>query len=88
MTFDLARRLRRESDQLHVKGSTKQFGWLQASATKVSSISITSANLATIRICRPISSNPGHSSASQEVHKHPVAASAPVKYFTLIVGPT
>jgi hypothetical protein len=30
---------------------TKQFGWLPASATKVSSLSITSANPATIRIC-------------------------------------
>jgi hypothetical protein len=28
-----------------LKSSTKQFGWLQASATKVSSLSITSANL-------------------------------------------
>src|SRR5258705_6276471 len=27
-----------------LKGSTKQFGWLQASATKVHSLSITSAN--------------------------------------------
>jgi hypothetical protein len=27
-----------------LKGSTKQFGWLQASATKASSLSITSAN--------------------------------------------
>jgi len=29
----------------NLKGSTKQFGWLQAAATKLSSISITSANL-------------------------------------------
>src|SRR6266852_5461541 len=36
----------------NLKGSTKQFGWLQASATKVSSLSITSANPATIRICK------------------------------------
>jgi hypothetical protein len=28
-----------------LKGSTKQFGWLQATATKASSLSITSANL-------------------------------------------
>jgi hypothetical protein len=35
----------------NLKGTTKQFGWLQASATKVSSLSITSANPATIRIC-------------------------------------
>jgi hypothetical protein len=34
-----------------LKGITKQFGWLQAAATKVSSLSITSANPATIRIC-------------------------------------
>jgi len=34
-----------------LKGSTKQFGWLQAVATKVFSLSITSANPATIRIC-------------------------------------
>jgi hypothetical protein len=34
-----------------LKGSTKQFGWLQASATKVASLSNTSANPATIRIC-------------------------------------
>src|SRR6202049_1382048 len=37
----------------NLKGSTKQFGWLQASATKVSSLSITSANPATIRIDDP-----------------------------------
>src|SRR6267378_1145549 len=36
----------------NLKGTTKQFGWLQASATKVSSLSITSANPATIRICK------------------------------------
>jgi hypothetical protein len=30
---------------------TKQFGWLQASATNVSSLSITPENPATIRIC-------------------------------------
>jgi hypothetical protein len=30
------------------KQMTKQFGWLQAAATKVSALSITSANLATI----------------------------------------
>jgi len=29
-------------------GRTKQFGWLQAAATKVSSLSITSANPSTI----------------------------------------
>ena len=34
-----------------LNGRTKQFGWLQASATKVSSLSITSTNPATIRIC-------------------------------------
>jgi hypothetical protein len=34
-----------------LNGRTKQFGWLQASATKVSSLSITSVNPATIRIC-------------------------------------
>jgi len=35
----------------NLKGTTKQFGWLQASATKVSSLSTTSTNPATIRIC-------------------------------------
>jgi hypothetical protein len=36
-----------------LKGSTKQFGWLQAPATKTSLPSATSANPATIRIvCR------------------------------------
>jgi hypothetical protein len=30
-----------------LKGNTKQFGWLQAAAAKVSSLSITSANPAT-----------------------------------------
>src|SRR5260370_36156763 len=34
-----------------LKGSTKQFGWLQAPATKISFLSIISANPATIRIC-------------------------------------
>ena len=38
----------------NLKGSTKQFGWLQASATKISFLSPTSANPATIRICIPI----------------------------------
>jgi hypothetical protein len=33
MTIDLARRLLCESDQFHLKGSIKQFGWLQAPAT-------------------------------------------------------
>ncbi len=33
-----------------LKGSTKQFGWLQAPATKISFLSATSANPATIRI--------------------------------------
>ena len=32
-----------------LNGSTSKFGWLQAAATKVSSLSITSANPATIR---------------------------------------
>jgi hypothetical protein len=32
---------------------------------------------ATIRICRPISSNPEHSSASQEVHKQPADGEGP-----------
>jgi hypothetical protein len=32
---------------------TSKFGWLQASATKVASLSVTSANPATIRICVP-----------------------------------
>ena len=48
---DVARRLRCEPNQFQTKGSTKQFGWLQASATNVSSLSITSANPATIRTC-------------------------------------
>ena len=34
-----------------LKGSTKQFGWLQAHATKISFLSTTSASPATIRIC-------------------------------------
>lgn len=34
-----------------LKGSTKQFGWLQGPATKNSFLSITSAKPATIRIC-------------------------------------
>jgi hypothetical protein len=34
-----------------LKGSIKQFGWLQASATKVSSVSIDSVHPVTIRIC-------------------------------------
>jgi hypothetical protein len=39
----------RMSSQLN--GSTNKFGWLQASATKDSSLSITSPKLATIRMC-------------------------------------
>jgi hypothetical protein len=34
-----------------LNGSTKQFGWLQAPATKSSFLSRTSTNPATIRIC-------------------------------------
>jgi len=34
----------------NLKGSTKQFGWLQASATKLSFLSTASTNPATIRI--------------------------------------
>jgi hypothetical protein len=37
-----------------LNGSTSKFGWLQASATKISFLSPTSANPATIRICMPI----------------------------------
>ena len=37
----------------NLKGTTKQFGWLQAAATKVYFLLITSANPATIRICMP-----------------------------------
>jgi len=36
-----------------LNGSTGKFGWLQAPATKIPSLSITSANPATIRICMP-----------------------------------
>ena len=35
----------------NLKGTTKQFGWLQGTATKVSCLSVISANPATIRIC-------------------------------------
>ena len=34
----------------NLKGTTKQFGWLQAAATKDSSLAITSTDPATIRI--------------------------------------
>jgi len=37
----------------NLKGSTKQFAWLQAPATKISFLSTISANPATIRICNP-----------------------------------
>jgi hypothetical protein len=37
----------------NLKGSAKQFGWLQAPATKISFLSTISANPATIRICSP-----------------------------------
>jgi hypothetical protein len=37
----------------NLEDSNKQFGWLQDAATRVSCLSITSANPATIRICIP-----------------------------------
>jgi hypothetical protein len=37
----------------NLKGSTKQFGWLQAAATEDSFVSVISMNPATIRICTP-----------------------------------
>ena len=36
-----------------LNGKTNKFGWLLACATKASSLSITSPNPATIRICMP-----------------------------------
>jgi hypothetical protein len=50
MTFDLARWLAAARISSNLKASTKQFGWLQAPATKKFFLSITSANPATIRI--------------------------------------
>ncbi len=48
-----SRCLRCERISSNLKGNTKQFGWLQATATKASSPSITSANPATVRIDNP-----------------------------------
>src|ERR1700687_1811020 len=57
----------------NLKGSTKQFGWLQAAATKVSSVSITSASPATIRIVIFIAAKDIESSS-------PTPSSMPVRW--------
>ena len=67
-----------------LKGSTKQFGWLQAAATKVSSLSITSANPAPSEFVIFVAAEDVEDSSSYSEFK----ADAPVDHFRFARNPS